>query len=81
MTDEERSAFLAEIDKFLAEQKMSPITFGRKAMSDPHFVGQVRGGRRVWPENLAKVRNFMADYVPSAEVDQPEADASKANAA
>ncbi|PTQ13549.1 hypothetical protein CLG96_01990 [Sphingomonas oleivorans] len=59
------------IDEFVAHHRMSPITFGRKALSDPHFVGQLRAGRRVWPETEAKVRHFMATYRPvpaSAEV-------------
>lgn len=51
---------IAEIDSFLADHSMSPVTFGRKAMNDPHFVRDVRGGRRVWPATEAKARSFMA---------------------
>lgn len=47
---------------------MSEITFGRKALSDPHFVRQLRNGRRVWPETEAKVRKFIANAsVPAGE--------------
>ena len=56
---------LDAIDKFLGAQSMSPITFGRLAMKDPHFVRDIRGGRRVWPETEDKVRNFMATYQPA----------------
>lgn len=50
------------IDAFVAKNNMSPITFGRKALGDPHFVAQLRDGRRLWPETEAKVRGFMATY-------------------
>lgn len=53
------------IDSFLADHSMSPVTFGRKSMNDPHFVRDVRAGRRVWPETEAKARSFMAEYQPA----------------
>ncbi|WP_277969278.1 hypothetical protein [Sphingomonas echinoides] len=56
------------IDTFIAANSMSPVTFGRMAMRDPHFVRDIRGGRRVWPETEAMVRKFMASYrAPAAE--------------
>ena len=56
------------IGDFIDRHSMSPITFGRLALKDPHFVRDLWGGRRVWPETEAKVRTFMADYSPAAEV-------------
>jgi hypothetical protein len=56
------------IGDFIDRHSMSPITFGRLALKDPHFVRDLRGGRRVWPETEAKVRTFMADYSPATEV-------------
>lgn len=56
------------IGDFIDRHSMSPITFGRLALKDPHFVRDLRGGRRVWPETEAKVRAFMADYSPATEV-------------
>ena len=53
---------LAEIEAFVTNEGMSEITFGRKAMSDPHFVRDLRNNRRLWPETETKVRNFMAEY-------------------
>lgn len=47
------------IDRFVAATGISEITFGRKALRDPHFVRDLRNGRRVWPETEAKVRAFM----------------------
>ncbi len=51
-----------EIDEFLERHSMSPVTFGREAMRDPHFVRDLRNGRRLWPETEAKVRAFMEGY-------------------
>jgi len=50
---------LAEIEAFVAKAGMSEITFGRKAMSDPHFVRDLRNNRRLWPETEAKVRRWI----------------------
>lgn len=55
---------LAEIEAFVAAAGMSEITFGRKAMSDPHFVRDVRNNRRLWPTTEAKVRDFIRDWSP-----------------
>lgn len=70
MTDEQ-TTLLADIDRFLAEHEMSPITFGRRALRDPHFVRDLRGEngrpRRVWPETEAKVRHFMATARPDTQ--------------
>ncbi len=63
---------LAEtIEAFLTLHDMAPVTFGRLAAKDPHFVRDIRGGRRVWPETDAKIRTFMANH--SAPVDQKQA--------
>jgi hypothetical protein len=61
------TALLRDIDRFVEAHGMSPITFGRKAVGDPHFVRDLRGSeerkpRRVWPETEAKVRRFMATH-------------------
>ncbi|MBD8638251.1 MULTISPECIES: hypothetical protein [unclassified Sphingomonas] len=60
-------SLLDAIDEFVVLHGMSPITFGRLAMKDPHFVRDIRGGRRVWPETDAKIRAFMANHVATAE--------------
>lgn len=38
-------AFRAEIDRFLAKSGMSPSAFGREAINDPNFVGDLQKGR------------------------------------
>lgn len=53
---------LAEIEAFVEKVGISEITFGRKALSDPHFVRDLRNSRRLWPETEAKVRDFMAKF-------------------
>lgn len=63
-----QSDLLHAIEAFVRASGMSEITFGRKALSDPHFVRQLRNGRRVWPETEAKVRKFIANAsVPTGE--------------
>jgi 2,4-dienoyl-CoA reductase-like NADH-dependent reductase (Old Yellow Enzyme family) len=54
------------IATFLERHNMSPVTFGRSAMKDPHFVKQLRAGRRVWPETEDRARKFMAEYAEPA---------------
>jgi hypothetical protein len=60
-------SLLDAIDEFVSLHGMSPITFGRLAMKDPHFVRDIRGGRRVWPETDAKIRAFMTNHSPASE--------------
>jgi len=55
------------IEAFLTLHDMAPVTFGRLAARDPHFVRDIRGGRRVWPETDAKIRAFMASHTPPVE--------------
>ncbi|MFC0204706.1 hypothetical protein [Novosphingobium soli] len=55
---------LADIEAFVANAGMTEITFGRKAMSDPHFVRDIRNGRRLWPETEAKARDWMRGWSP-----------------
>ena len=55
------------IEAFLTLHDMAPVTFDRLAAKDPHFVRDIRGGRRVWPETDAKIRAFMANHSPASE--------------
>ena len=61
---------IEQIDAFVDRHAMSPVTFGRLALRDPHFVRDLRGEgrhkpRRVWPETEDRVRTFMAEYRPT----------------
>lgn len=62
-------SFIQTVDAFLERTGMAPVTFGREAMNDPHFVRDLRNGRRLWPETEAKVRAFMASYDPGRKAD------------
>ncbi|WP_288935621.1 hypothetical protein [uncultured Sphingomonas sp.] len=53
------------VEDFIEKHAMSPATFGRSVLRDPHFVRDLRGGRRVWPETENKVREFMSAYQAS----------------
>lgn len=66
LMDNAAPPLIEAIDAFVERHGMSPVTFGRKAMSDPHFVRDVRNGRRLWPDTEAKVRRFMESYPPEA---------------
>lgn len=59
------TSFIETVEAFLERADMAPVTFGREAMNDPHFVRDLRNGRRLWPETEAKVRAFMASYRPT----------------
>ena len=61
--DEAALPLIDAIERFLrANGGMSPHTFGRLSMKDPHFVRDVRNGRRLFAETEAKVRRFMEEY-------------------
>jgi hypothetical protein len=57
---------LPDIEAFLSTHQFSPTRFGDEALGDRHFVRQLRGGRRVWPETEKKVRDFMAERTADA---------------
>lgn len=54
---------LADIVAFIAKaDRMSEVTFGRKALRDPHFVRDLKNGRQIFATTEARVREFMAQY-------------------
>jgi tRNA-dihydrouridine synthase len=53
---------VADINAFLEKHPMSEVTFGRKAMGDPHFVRDVKATRLLRPETLERVRAFMEGF-------------------
>lgn len=62
------------IEGFVREAEMSEITFGRKAMGDPHFVRDLKNGRRLWPTTETKARTFIADFVATCGTCERRAD-------
>lgn len=66
-----------EIAAFLERAQLSETTFGRLALKDPHFVRDLRKGRRLWPETEQKIRDFMSSYSPAdIAPSQPESAAA-----
>lgn len=55
---------LADIIAFCEAHEIAETRFGEMALNDKPFVGQLRKGRRTWPETEAKIRRFMATYRP-----------------
>mgnify|MGYP001259443034 FL=1 len=52
--------FARRVSAFLAETDMPPSMFGRRAVSDPAFVSQLRNGREPREQTIARVDAFMA---------------------
>lgn len=51
-----------EIEAFLNRNSMSPVTFGRKALKDPHFVRDLRAGRDVKLSTAQRVQDFIRNH-------------------
>ena len=72
--DSSVTAFLAEIDAFLARERVSSSAFGRAAVGDPNFVHDLRNGRAPNLRLVDRIRAYMAGRrrAASATVDPPE---------
>lgn len=57
-------SFLREVEEYLDRSGLGPNSFGRRAMSDPRFVYDLRKGRAVSIATVDKVRKFMAENPP-----------------
>ena len=53
-------AFLAEIEAYLARERVSPSGFGRAAVGDPNLVRELRAGRAPGLRLVDRARAFMA---------------------
>ncbi len=51
---------LCRIEEFLKSSKMPMTKFGRLAINDPRLVGDLRKGRKLRPETIARVGRFLA---------------------
>lgn len=65
-----QSTILSDIEAFIATHGMAESTFGREALGDWRLISEIRGEggkrpRRLWPETEAKVRQYMATYLPA----------------
>lgn len=50
---------ITEIETFCAAAGISPTAFGRLAMADPSFVGDLRRGRRPQLESIDRARAYI----------------------
>ncbi len=57
---------IRKIEKFLRETDMPWTRFGRLAVHDPRFVGDLRNGRMPRTETAKRVEQFMAEYRETA---------------
>lgn len=53
------SPLLYRVDRFLKESGMSPTLFGRLAVRDPRFVGDLRNGREPGSRVSRNIEHFM----------------------
>lgn len=60
MNEVKHPELLAEIEAFLGRTGMGESYFGKVAASNSELVKRVRGGGRVWPETIDRLRSFMA---------------------
>ena len=50
---------IREIENFCRQHRMTPTRFGRNALGDPKFVGQLRAGREPRETTTAKVLAYL----------------------
>ena len=55
---------LSAIEKYLRRTDMPPTRFGREAVGDPRFVGDLRRGREPRPATVTRVAAYIAEHQP-----------------
>lgn len=58
--------FLSEVDAFIADSGMTATAFGRAAVNDPNFVGDLRKGRKPNLGLVDRVHDFIKSQQESA---------------
>ena len=53
---------IRRIERFLRDTRMPWTKFGRLAVGDPRFVGDLRNGRAPRPETEERVEHFMNKF-------------------
>lgn len=54
-------SILNQVDRYLIKTGMKESTLGRKALNDGKAITRLRAGRRMWPETVEKLTQFMRD--------------------
>lgn len=62
-----RARFLQRVEEFLVDHDMAPSRFGTLACSDPRFVLDLRRGRRVNPDLMDRIDDFMVRALDEAK--------------
>jgi hypothetical protein len=57
---------LAQIEGYLREKRMADTALGQLALDDPNLVADLRGGRELRHQTIAKVQAFMKAPHPKA---------------
>jgi hypothetical protein len=50
---------LEQVESYLARTRVPPSRFGRMAVGDPRFVGDLRAGRRLRRKTQERVRHYL----------------------
>lgn len=58
-------SILKEVDGYLADSRITETTLGKKAVNDGKAIPRLRAGKRMWPETIQKLRDFMRENPPS----------------
>lgn len=66
MEQHSADAFLSEIANFIERAGISASAFGRAAVGDPNFVGDIRDGRSPSLRLVDKARAYMRNWRPAA---------------
>lgn len=53
---------MVKIDRYLRQNNMPPTTFGRRAINDPRLVEDMRRGRELRAETVARVEAFLSGH-------------------
>ena len=69
---EQGETLLNSISDFCLRVGMAESTFGRRAVNDGKFVPRLRGGARITPETLERIREFMARHGATTKVSPRE---------
>lgn len=54
-------SILNQVDRYLTKTGMKESTLGRKALNDGKAITRLRAGRRMWPETVEKLTQFMRE--------------------
>lgn len=60
-----KSTLLGEIEAFTRGAGIAESTFGLQAVNDGKLISRMRGGGRMYRETEDRIREFMANYVPT----------------